>query len=387
MGEILPDSTSARAAQRQSPARQIAAVFMSLPVGGAEDLALSLARELRPRGWETHFVCLREEGPLAEEIRAQGFACTLLPIAPRKRWSWWGARHLAAWFREMRIDVVHSHTYHAHTYAIPAARRCGVPAFLHHHKTLEKMKWHRRWTLSRLTAQAHRVLALSPQTARDLQELFGLRAEKVLALPNAVDTALFRSPSSEERAKLRCDLGLPMEAPLLLTVASLQQVKNHELTLRALAQLPPGTPAWEAVFVGEGPLRSDLQCLAAELALSPRVHFVGARRPIAPWFQMADAFVFPSWWEGQSLALLQALACTLPVLASRIEGNTALLGPEYPALFDPAQPEELAALLALPPEQLKLRATNFCGPELPAWEDLVRQVEMLYETAIDTANR
>ena len=73
--------------------------------------------------------------------------------------------------------------------------------------------------------------------------------------------------------------------------------------------------------------------------------FAGRCRPVARWLQCLDAFLLASTWEGQPLALLQALSCRLPVLASRIEGNTAVLGAKHPGLFDPRDSGALATLL------------------------------------------
>lgn len=71
----------------------------------------------------------------------------------------------------------------------------------------------------------------------------------------------------------------------------------------------------------------------------------GNKRPLAPWLKALDLFVHPSRWEGKSLALLQAIACQIPILASRIEGNVALLGADHPGLFDPNSLEEYHTLL------------------------------------------
>lgn len=359
---------------------RVASVFISMPVGGAEDLALALGDALAPQHAETHFVCLRDLGTLGKSTAAEGQKITLLPVARSRRFSWSGPRKLAAWLREHQIDLVHSHTYHAHAYAVPAARIAGVPVITHHHKTLEKMKWRRAWALGRLMRKADAVLALSAETADALQSRFRLSAERVHALPNAVNSAEFFPASANEKHHLREQLGLPADQTIFVCVASLHPVKNHATLLRAFAA--SGCSDAILVLVGDGGERENLGSLARELGITDRVRMVGIQRPIAPWLRAADAFVFPSRWEGQSLALLQAIGCGLPVLASRIEGNTAVLGEHHDALFDPENSSEIAALLARVASGHTWRerlVADQNARRLPTWSELVERVAAIYQ--------
>lgn len=361
---------------------RIASVFLSMPVGGAEDLAVLLARELSGEGVQTRFVCLRDPGAMGEELASLGSPPTLLPVAKGKRFSFRGVGTFARWLVENKIDLVHSHTYHAHLYSIPAAAKAGIPCVLHHHKTLEKMKWHRRilfgWNLRRATA----VVALSSQTAKELQSTFRVREDRVFALPNAVDATQFFPATPAEKLELRRQLRLPESGLLAATVASLQKVKNLDCLLHASADSRGGISHY---FFGEGPERESLQRTAKELKISHRTTFAGRCRPVAPWLRAMDLFVFPSFWEGQSLALLQALSCGLPVLASRIEGNTAVLGETHPGLFSPQDSQELTALLdrfAAPDSGLRetlRRATADC--QLPSLANLAASMKSVYDFA------
>jgi glycosyltransferase involved in cell wall biosynthesis len=365
---------------------RVAAVFLAMPVGGAEDLAVQAAHALAPRGVETVFVCLREPGVMGEELLAAGAPLHALPVAGRRRFSRRGRRRLEEFLRDQKIDVVHSHTYHAHTYAVPAARAIGCPVLVHHHKTLEKMKWHRWWTMRFLLRRAQGVLALSAATAGDLRRSFGLDQVRVRALPNAVDSSVFHPVPAEQKREQRRELGLPERGHLMVTVASLNEVKNHRLGLQALARVVAGeTPGREVfwVIVGEGRERAGLEAERDQLGLRERVFFVGNQRPVSPWLQMADAFLFPSRWEGQSLALLQARACGLPILASAIEGNTALLGTEHPGLFaseDIVSCAEQWARLAAEPEWAHGLVEAQNQLPLPTWDSLVDNLHGIYQS-------
>lgn len=323
--------------------RKVAFVFVSMPVGGAEDFAIGAADHLGPE-FEAHFVCLRDLGKLGEEIRAAGRNVHIAPFFPSKIINPLNVRRFAAWLRQERVALVHSQTHHAHIFATRAARLAGIPSVVHQQKTLECLPWRRRLIFGCCLRRASRVVALSAQTARDLQAQFGLPAEKTAVVPNAIDKAVFRPASNP--AEARRTLGLPAKGLLLGTVARLHADKNHTAIIDALALLDAQGVRATAVFVGEGPLRGQLEAMAQARRVKDRVVFAGRQRPVVPWFQAMDVFVLSSTWEGQPLAMLQALCCRVPVIASRIEGNTAVLGEDDPGLFAPTDAAALAGLLA-----------------------------------------
>ncbi len=362
--------------------RKIAFVFVGMPVGGAEDFALSAATHLTP-DFEPHFVCLREFGALGEEARASGLRIHLAPFFPSKIVNPLNIRRFAAWLRREEIALVHSQTHHAHIFATRAARLAGIPSVVHQQKTLEPLPWRRRRIFGACLRRASRVVALSPQTARDLQEAFALPPGKLAVVPNAIDKTVFRPAA--DRMEVRRSLGLPPEGLLLGTVARLHPDKNHAVIIEALALLAArGEPA-TAVFVGEGPLRGQLEGVAQARGVGGRVIFAGRQRPVAPWFQAMDFFVLPSTWEGQPLALLQALCCRVPVLASGIEGNTAVLGEDDPGLFAPADANALAGLLAEASAGHELRRRLLdrqASVPVPGSDDAAELLETVYHSLV-----
>ena len=301
-----------------------------MPVGGAEDFAAVVSRYL-PAPFDPVFVCLRELDVLGEELRRAGREVHLVRVAPSKRWNVAGILRLARWFREEKIRLVHSQTYNSHTYAIPAARLVGAGCVLHQQKTFEPLRLHRMLMMRWLARSAHRVAALSEKTRRDLIRAFRLSEERTVLIPNVVDPAEFFPP--KDRAALRRELLLDPDAFLIGSVASLSAVKNHPATLRALGGLRDERLAFTAFLLGEGKDRALLESLRRDLELDCRVLMPGNKRPVAPWLQVLDLVVLASHAEGKSLALLQAIACQIPIVASRIEGNVAVLGADHPGLF------------------------------------------------------
>src|SRR5437660_583885 len=100
---------------------KVAQIFLTLPVGGAEDLVISLFRAWESAPVGQVIVCLRSLGPLGNELLEKGRPVELLSCAPGKRWNLAGIVRLAGWLRRNGIEVVHSHVYNSHLYAVPAA--------------------------------------------------------------------------------------------------------------------------------------------------------------------------------------------------------------------------------------------------------------------------
>lgn len=306
-------------------------VFISMPVGGAEDLVLSLvssdAQKEKPL-----IVCLRELGIVGEEAKAMNLPAHLLPVATRKQFNPFGIFKLAAWLKHHGVDIVHSHVYNSHVYAVLAARWAGLPAVIHHHKTFNPRR-KRRWLIMRfLSTLASCHITLSEQTRSDLIQVLHLTPGKTHVLPNCVDTRLFHPP--ENRGALRGRLGLETPGWLIGGIASLSPQKNHEATLEMWAGLKKAGIPFSGVICGEGPMREPLSQRMKDLELTSIARLAGNQRPIHPWLQAFDLMVLPSSWEGQPMVLLQAMACGIPILASRIEGNIAALGETHPGFFD-----------------------------------------------------
>ena len=248
-------------------------------------------------------------------------------------------------FAKERPDVVHAHTYKAGILASVAARLAGVPAVLftpHGHifsrgakipvvpggLKLEALRWITR------AAQgcADRITALSDQ---DLEQQLRLRlsaASKYVVVRNGIDCERFAGP------RPRAFKG----APVIGAVGRFSEEKGHRYLLEAMAELRSRLPGARLVLVGYGALEGDLRSRAAGLGVEGAVTFAG-ERDSAELLGAFDVFVQPSLYESQGIAILEAMAAGVPVVASDVggvrdvvrEGATGLLVP-------PANPKALA---------------------------------------------
>lgn len=125
------------------------------------------------------------------------------------------------------------------------------------------------------------------------------------------------------REELRAELGLHEEDFVLLSVGEVNRNKNHRIVIEAVAQLKEQNICY--IICGEGPLIEENRMLAEKLNIAERVIFTGFRSDVRDFYKAADLFVFPSFREGLSVALMEAMACGLPVICSNIRGNIDLI--------------------------------------------------------------
>lgn len=233
---------------------------------------------------------------------------------------------------------------------------------------------------------AGRVVAVSDAVADDLSRLVGVPGERIRVIHTGVDALAFRPAEPGEPVWLRIELGLPVDAFLALFVGDAKSPrKNLDLALDALARLGP---RFHLVVLGD-PRGGPYPALASRLGLGQRVHFVGARPDPVPWLRAADVLVCPSHYEPASLALLEAMATALPVIASPRVGNAAFImnGRNGFVLRSPLDLEGLAAALTLladgPDLRRRMGRAARETAEVLSWTQMGRQYEGLYGDLLD----
>lgn len=164
-----------------------------------------------------------------------------------------------------------------------------------------------------------------------------MKAKKVEYIPGiGIDVERISHIDVDRTAK-RSELDIPNEAILLLSVGELNKNKNHETVIRAIANMDV-----YYIIAGKGDLDEHLRLTIEELGLTNRVKSLGFRKDILELCKTADVFVFPSFREGLSVSVMEAMASGLPIVCSRIRGNTDLVDENGGELFDPYSVEDCA---------------------------------------------
>jgi glycosyltransferase involved in cell wall biosynthesis len=351
--------------------------------GGPADHVADVAPVLAARGHDVTVVM--PDGAAAARVEAAGVR--RVDVAVRHKTDLSGARALSRVLREARPDVLHCQDRRAglvgRTLGRGAARGIvytlhGVPESLGPlvPGNLAAAPPRRRdrlyyLTLERLLARHGRVIVPSEAVARYAVEHVGIPAIRVDLVRNGVDVARFHPSALAPAAGLR-----------VVWLGLMVPVKRLDVLLAALAAVPDVT----AVLAGDGPLRAEVERAAAPLG--ERVTFPGFVADPAPVLAAADVFVLPSAAENCPLALLQAMATGLPVVASRVGGIPEVVTDrEHGLLVPPGDPAPLAAALtalaADPALRVRLgaaaRARAEAGLSLAACAD---GLEASYERAL-----
>ena len=164
------------------------------------------------------------------------------------------------------------------------------------------------------------VIAVSDETADAFRAEVGNVGDRVRVVYNSVDTD--RYPARQSGSDLREELGVAPDAQVLTMVGTFKTQKGHAHLLDAVAKMSPRHPNLRLLLVGDGGLRAECEEQARRLGLEEAVAFLGTRRDVPDLLAASDAFVLPSLWEGLSLALIEAMASGLPVVATDVSGSS-----------------------------------------------------------------
>ena len=177
-----------------------------------------------------------------------------------------------------------------------------------------------------------------------------MRAKRIEYVPGVgIDTGRFGQDRCDRREKRR-ELGFREEDFLLLTVAEMTKNKNHITHLRALALLKdmPEFADMHYLIVGRGEEWGNLEQSAKALGIQDHVHFLGYRTDAPDMYRCSDLFLFMPFREGLSVALMEAMGSAMPIICTRIRGNTDLIDDGISGMFAENNPEALAeAILEL----------------------------------------
>ena len=300
---------------------RIAYCINTFEIGGTELNAVRTAEALDPERFELCVAHLQADGPLRARYEKLGVRMVHFPLpnlySPKTIRQ--GVR-FAGLLRDWQADITHTHDLYTNIFAVPWARlsgKCQVIAS-------------RRWwydaprpaliPLNRWACRlAHRILANSSEVAKLLAREEGVPVNKIVEIPNFLGEDAFARVDEASRIAQRRAWGIPDGAFVIGTVARLAPVKNHELILRAMAQLDS---QFHMVFVGDGPSRSDLAQLAGQLNVEHRVHFAGEIMSSLNMHQFFDASVLCSLNEGFPNSVIEALAAARPMVATPVGGVT-----------------------------------------------------------------
>lgn len=339
---VVPGSAVATALPERvaDPPVRVTHVIFDFDGGGMETLVAEMAGRFRGTAVQLSLVTLsgrtgrlgtatKDRFESLHVVRPVRLASLVLPVSAARA------------IRLTRPDVVHLHTG-----AWYKGARAGRFAGAHRIVYTEHGREHddpavSRWIDRRAAALTDAVVAVSGRLARYLEQRVGIPRAKIRTIPNGVDTTKFTPAPA---TVLRQSLGIPDDAVVIGSIGRLETVKAYDTLLQATALLRArGASRCHVVLFGDGSQREALRAQAERLGVDDVLRLPGWTTQAVDAHRLLDVFVLPSRSEGQSVSLMEAMACGVVPVVSDVGANAEMLGPALRAhVVSPEQPEALA---------------------------------------------
>ncbi|MDJ0793291.1 MAG: glycosyltransferase [Woeseiaceae bacterium] len=309
---------------------KIAIVVSNLEFGGAQQQIVAFANAIDTTEHSLHIICLSSFVPLADSLQSTDAPVHVI----QKRWKFDISVPFRLYFllRKLNVDVLHGYLFDAEIASRIAGRLARIPVVVGSERNCDyRLKPVKKRFYDLTRNMQDWCIANSYAGARFNSRLLGYDDDHYKVVHNGVDTERFR-PSSQQLS--RQELDLPDAVPVVGVFASFKAQKNHELFFRAAELLVHEFPNLKLLLVGDelyggmhgsGEHALMLQQLVDELGLRDRCGFVGNRRDVENIYPACDLTVLPSRHEGMPNAVLESMACGVPVVVTKVADNELLV--------------------------------------------------------------
>lgn len=308
--------------------------------GGAETVLLQTATRLDPARFESTAVVGSMDW-LAGQLRKRGAPPHVVPAKGSFNIGYLSA--LARLARRQRSDVIAAHLYGASVYASLVGMLLSIPVVSVLHGQSDVPQAERLSSLKAAIVRrgSRKIVFVSERLQDHLRARLRLTATQCAVIPNGVDTEVFR-PGRDR--SLRAEIGIAEDVTLIGAIGNIRKPKAYDMLLRAARTLLNRSQRFHLVITGDyaNSLGRELQQLATELGVERYVTFLGLRPDVSRILNNLDVFALSSQTEGFSIACIEAMACGIPVVATRSGGPEEILEGESGLLVPAGDPESLA---------------------------------------------
>jgi glycosyltransferase involved in cell wall biosynthesis len=358
---------------------RVAHIVEDLKIGGLEKIVESIVMSLDSQRFEIFVLCLSRGGAIADKLLAHKKNVEILHV--NNYHNPLGLVKVVTWLSRKKIDIVHTHAYSAGVLGRMASIFAGVPCIFHHlHSTyfsLNKRNYYIERLLSRFTKK---VICCSEAVRKFAAEKEGIPRDKLIVIYNGIpDPNGLKNSTVQDLIK---NLGIPRKSSVIGSVASLVQHKGHRYLLEALKNIDNAY----LLLIGDGPLRRQLDAMASQLSIASRIIFAGPQIDVNPYIQAMDIVVLASSErEGLALSLLEAMALSKPIVATRIGGIPEVVDSGRTGiLVEPKNSDALATAiheLLRSPHLLQKMGTNGRNRyrKMFTLNQMIQRIEELYE--------
>jgi glycosyltransferase involved in cell wall biosynthesis len=321
-------------------ARRIKVAYVLTPIefGGAEKVNLTFLKNVNRSCFEIHIIVLvrpwEKCNLLKETLENAGYKIHTIPVAKRPRDQGRDLLRilrcckLIYWFlREGNFELIHTHGYFADVISTPAAKLLGIPHLCTCHGFISDGRWLDFYNfMDRVALRfADRVIAVSSTLKGELIKK-GIRTGNIEVIRNAVEMVSSEA-LREVQGQRRGLLGIRSDEFVVGYVGRLSREKGVRYLIEGSALLYKKGENVRTVIIGDGPEKKNLEEQARSNGILNEVIFLGFEREPGKWLPTMDVFVLPSLTEGTPMALLEAMSCGLPVIASAVGGIPEIVEP------------------------------------------------------------
>lgn len=280
--------------------------------GGAEILLFNIAKFLKEKGY-VNFGFFIKEGWLLDNFQRANFTSSMRPL--NRSFNIPFLFQLLFYIKKHKIDVIHSHEMVMSFYSCLASILLRVPVVSTFHGVINHSDTKIRSLAMRFIAKHSSMVAVSKDVKKYILEKNKINNFKITVIENGIPI-----PDENHKGKLKDELGLSPESILVGTIGRLHPIKGHEILIKC-AKMLSVDQRYFFVFAGDGEQKERFSKIIDDQGLSARIFMLGNRLDIDNILSSIDIFVLPSFSEGTSLALLEAMAHGVSIIATNV-GNT-----------------------------------------------------------------
>jgi len=354
-----------------------------LTIGGLEKILTSIVLNLDKEKYNVSVWCLREGGFFANKLVKEGIDVKILHISTSRNPL--SIYKLYKLLKNCKFDIIHTHAYSAGTIGRMSAFLASIPVIIsHNHSVYDYYNRYYHFVERLLSLITDRIICISDIVNRFANETQRINAKRLITIHNGIDS---EHPVSEKRTSgLRKELDIPVDHSVICTIAHMEEHKGIKYLLESASLLLQSRNNISFLLVGEGALKEELKILCADLKIEKNVIFAGERSDIPEILSLTDIFVLPSIREGLPLTILEAMACSKPVIATNVGGVPEVVKDRVSGiLVPPKDPEALhSAMNELLGNREKLMKMGYNGKrvcnESFDSKTMIGKIEDLYDS-------
>lgn len=299
----------------------------NLGPGGAERHLLNVLKNLERSLFRPYVCCLDKYGEFVPPIEKMGIEVSDLsvkslysPHAVR------GLIKLVYYLRNNRIQIVHNLLFKSIVIGTLAARIAGVAVIINSRRDMGwALNSRQRFLLNLTNRCTDKIIAVCEAVKKRSLEVENISEEKIAVIYNGIDTNDFSPQPSLKTNALRSKFKIPANSRVVGTITHLTKVKGNEYLVRAAPLVLKRFPHTRFLIVGDGDQKHALSSLAVKIGVKDRLIFTGQRNDITDILGLMHIYVCPSFSEGMSNSILEAMAMGKPVIATDVGGNRELV--------------------------------------------------------------